>query len=142
MLFSLAGLHVIKPHLTEVKRKSQLAAMNEFRRELTKRLVDISFLLFSVFSGSNHLLPEIQLSVFRFKLSAGFHSFFLKYLDVETEVKFRSDVPASVVFKLEILLKIPPSRNHASVARSRNEYFFCSSNQDHGFECLHGTEPI
>ncbi len=63
VLFSLAWLHVIYPHLTEVKQRSQFAAMNEFHRELTKRLFDASF---PVFSGSNHLFPESQLSAFRF----------------------------------------------------------------------------
>ena len=49
---------MIKPHLTEVKRGSQLAAINEFRRKFVKCLADASFL---VFNGNNLLFPEIQL---------------------------------------------------------------------------------
>ncbi len=82
VLFSLAGLHVINPHLTEVKRRSQLATMNEFRHELTKCLVDASFL---VFSGNNHLFPEIRLSAFLFKGITRFPLFFHQ-ITLETEM--------------------------------------------------------
>ena len=73
-----SGLHVIKPHLTETKRRIQLAAIaliNDFRRKLAKCLANGCF---PVFYGNNLLFAETNFSPFRFKLLPGFHSFFIK----------------------------------------------------------------